>query len=368
MQKYDVFRLYVVKEATNAIVYYRICSKSILSDDYIDVLTKTKVEVKDKSCVTDLVKYYSPLAVSNYSTGQHLMLTREDILKKTVQINMNYAIMKYEEEMSKKIDNNSKIDNLEERLVEATKKMFSGDGSWSASEFSRPESSLIGHLRDDMWLASRLQNIELKDIFFGTLLNFVKTSPVFKSERDAYEQRIVKWQINWMIHGGDGWLVSEEFDGDFIVFNENCDIGFRRGILRTLEAIGMNTDAIEQGIEENSDLWRRVEMLGAFNNTYAPILGFTGEKLEEMKPVSEEHKSAWLKMRLYEYYQAHKDSVDKYGVIAPEMKMSEEEAQSLRKYLGQMHEERIAYLNELKNKPNSSAVSRTLVNRENKII
>ena len=139
MPKYDVFRLYVVKKMIGDSSHYLICSKSVLNNDYIEVLTRTKVEVKDKSCVTSLTNYYSSLGVCNYSNGAHLMLSRDDVLKKTIQINMNYAITKYEEEMNKRIDNNSRIDDLEKKLDEATKNMFSGDGSWSGTEFSRPE-------------------------------------------------------------------------------------------------------------------------------------------------------------------------------------------------------------------------------------
>ncbi|MCI8575223.1 MAG: hypothetical protein HFI09_02005, partial [Bacilli bacterium] len=293
MQKHDIFRLYVVKTSTKGNDPYLICSKGILSGEYIEILTKAKVNIKDESCVTSLVDYYSPLAVTNYSTGKHLMLTRDDILKMTILINMNYAITTYDNEMDKKID-----DNYVERLEEATKKLFSGDGHWSSAEYSRPEDSLIGHLRDDKWLTYKLRECGLEDIFFGTLLNYVKTSKVFKAERDAYEQRIVKWQIGWMVNGGDAWLVPEEFGGDFIRFNKNCDIGFRKGILRTLEAIGMDTDAIERGIEENVDLWREREMLSAFRNNYEPILGFVNKKRNDMKPTNEEHKNAWIKLRL----------------------------------------------------------------------
>ena len=168
-----------------------------------------------------------------------------------------------------------------------------------------------------------------------------------------------------MIGGGEGWLVSEEFGGDFIIFDENCDIGFRIGIIKTLEAIGMNTEAIEQGIEENACLWRNQEMASAFRNTYSPILGFTDVKLKEMEPISEEHKNAWMKLRLYEYYQAHKSSVDKYGIVTPEMEMSEEEVRCLREYLTKMHEKRITYLEDLKNKAKSSGSSRVLINTVN---
>lgn len=276
------------------------------------------------------------------------MQKTDNIREKTIQMNTRIVY-------------NFRIDDIEKKLEEATKKMFSRSGRWSVSEFGRPKNSLIGHLRDDKWLASRLQEFELKDIFLGTILNYVKTSPVFKAERDIYEQKIVRWQITYMINDGAGWLVPKEFNGDLIGFDKNCDIGFRKGILDTLEAIGMNRDAIEKGIEENVDLWRENLMLTAFRNTYEPTIGFINLKFKEPPPASEEHRKAWMKFRLYQYYQEHKASIDKYGVVTPEMEMKEEEVQNLKEYLAKMHEERMAYLEELKNKPTQSKLSKNII-------
>lgn len=358
MRKYSVFSLSVVEVLVDSHYHYLICKKD-QKGNYVEVLNGEKIVVEDEKCVTPLSKYYSTLAVCNYTTGKHLMLSRRDILRKYIDINVNKAIYMYEERVANMMSNNSNEESIKERLERTTKEMFPEEGSWRSSEFGRPENSLIGHLRDDKWLAYKLQSLGLEDIYFGTIFSYVKNSDIFKSERDAYEQRIVKWQINWMVNGGEGWLASEEFGGDFIGFDKNCDIGFRLGILNTLEAIGMDHEAIERGIEENASLWREKEIRSAFINNYEPIIEL-GSLLGEMVPAPEEHKNAWMKMRLYEYYKDHKDSIDKYGEVTPEMQMSDEEVENLKLYLEKLHEDRMAYLEELKTK--ERPVSKVLVN------
>lgn len=109
----------------------------------------------------------------------------------------------------------------------------------------------------------------------------------------------------------------------------------------------MDTEVIERGIEENADLWRDKEMRSAFMNTYNPILGLSSIYVDMEHP-SDEHQNAWLKMRLYQYYQDHKDSVDKYGKITSEMQLSQEEVENLQLYLSKLHDERMAYISNLK--------------------
>lgn len=349
-RKYDVHRLYVIKENKGGIVHFYIGVATLSDNTFVEILNGKKIVVDHLDNVKPLANYYSLLEVRNYSNGKSLMLTREDILKKTIQINADYAIERYEAEKERQLDNTANITDLDERLHKATVRFFPKSGSWGSNEFRKDEHSLIQHLRDDKWLARELQqNKELKDIYYGIIYNYVKTSVFFHKERHAYEQRIVKWQIEWMMSGGDGWLVSDEFGGDFIKFDENYDIGFRLGIYRTLRAIQMDSETIEEGIEVNANLWRDICMRESFRNIYAPILGFAGVKYNQMVPPSDEHLEAWLKLRKYQYYQAHKVVVDKYGEVTPEMKMSLEEVEELKNYLVKMHEKRIAYLEELKN-------------------
>lgn len=207
-------------------------------------------------------------------------------------------------------------------------------------------SNLPCNLRDDKWLARMFQfHCGLSYIEFNKIYDFVKTSPIFKEERNAYEQRIVKWQIEYMLGGGDGWLVDKEYGGDFINMDSRCDIGFRNGVVKTLSAIGMDRKAIEEGIEVNASLWRIPYMKRAFRNE------FNGMFLVNLEPTEKEHEEAWLRMRLYEYYQAHKLSVDKYGIVTPEMQMSDEEVSVVSSYLKEKNRERTEYLEKCKNDP-----------------
>ena len=68
-------------------------------------------------------------------------------------------------------------------------------------------------------------------------------------------------------------------------------------------------------------------MASAFINEYEPVFYLSKA---QVPPAEEEHKQNWLKMRRYEYYQRHKKSVDLYGVVSPDMLMTDEEVTELR--------------------------------------
>lgn len=107
--------------------------------------------------------------------------------------------------------NNEVILSEEEELAvleNSTKKFFPKSGCWSSVCFSRPKDYAIGylpcHLRDDEWLAHTMQiSQKLDNIDYNKILNFVKTSELFKQERHDYEQRVVAWQIK-------GWYPVEK--------------------------------------------------------------------------------------------------------------------------------------------------------------
>lgn len=246
------------------------------------------------------------------------------------------------------------------RLDEVAEKIFPESGEWKSSEYNRPENSLIGHLRDEEWLSKYLSSQGLEDIPLETIKEYVHTSEELRIWRDAYEQRIVKWQIEWMMNDGENWLVPDGYGEEFIRFHPDCDKGFREGVVKTLSAIGMDLEAIEKGIEVNADLWRMKEMISAFHNRYNPIIGFLS-KYSDIERASDEHMSAWIKMRLYEYYHDHRDSVDKYGTITPDMELNEQDAEWLDLYLSGLHEERMAYIEKVKSEPGNRPKS--LINR-----
>ena len=59
-------------------------------------------------------------------------------------------------------------------------------------------------------------------------------------------------------------------------------------------------------------------------------LALTTKSDKNLEEPSQEHYEKWMKLRLYEYYIEHKDSVDKYGEILPEMQMTESEVIELK--------------------------------------
>ena len=175
-------------------------------------------------------------------------------------------------------------------LNEEVKSLFPKTGVWYSSCFKRPSEVskmyLPCHLRDDSWLAKYFQGqLSDKKIYVPSrfVREFVETSPEFADARHNYELEIVKWQINWMRGGGEHWLMPNGFDEFSLLFSPDVDIMFRGGVVKTLTAIGMNRDVIEEGIEKNSDLWRKSYMLEGFRHEFEPVVYFKGspEKASE---------------------------------------------------------------------------------------
>lgn len=355
--KISVFELKVIRTIINDKEHYLICKECLTPNTYKEVITGRKVVVNSPEDAEELSKYYAPLAVCNYSTGKPLRLGRRELLTKCIEINIYKAIKKHEDELKARqerdkkiaeVDSRVKLLSTQERIEEAAKHLFPKNGSWSASEFRKSDSSLIHHLRDEKWLATRLQSMALENVPFLEILDYVTTSPEFTKMRYAYELSIVKWQIEWMRSGGEGWLVPEGYGEDFVMMDENYDIAFRKGIVSTLTAINLNSNVIEDGIERNTDLWLLDLMKRAYHNTYR-YPAFSCIDPSDI-PEDPEHEEKWLRLRLYEYYQEHKDSVDKYGHPTEEMLITPEEAEELKLYLVIKHEEKMADIERAKEK------------------
>ena len=238
---------------------------------------------------------------------------------------------------------------IEEFLDKTLKNFFPKDGHWYSNCFNKSnfvaEENLPCHLRNDKWLADLiLKKYNLYYLGKGTIIEYIINSNNFNKLRHEYEQKIVSWQIDWMCNGGDNWIIDEKLGGDLYLFSTKCDYAFRKGVVDTLLAIGMNINAIEEGIEKNANKWRENHMTIAFRNLYcvSPYsLLPSGNEEKLLEEPSQEHYEKWLKLRLYEYYIEHKDSVDKYGKVLPEMKMTEAEVIELKKWLEVAHEKRM---------------------------
>lgn len=84
MKKYSVFSLYVIKNKKQKFI----CECIVLGEKYKEILTGRKFILKDNYVVKKLSDYYSMLEVMDYTTGEVLTLSKNDILEKYIDINM----------------------------------------------------------------------------------------------------------------------------------------------------------------------------------------------------------------------------------------------------------------------------------------
>lgn len=209
------------------------------------------------------------------------------------------------------------------------------------------------NLKDDVWLAKMLRKEQkLGDLSFDLVLKYVRTSNFFIRQRHDYECKIVKALIM-------GMCSSDTKDKKRFNYSSECDLIFRDTLVTRLREIGLAETAIENGIEKNVVWWREYYMRRAFENTFEcvacyPILdGIEGlDGLIELECADTDHKEKWLKLRRYEYYQRHKESVDKYGEVIPDMQMSVEEVTELKGCLARMNAVRMAQIEKFKQEAN----------------
>lgn len=238
-------------------------------------------------------------------------------------------------------------------LDEKCNEFFPNTGHWDNRCFKKlrtiDESFFPCNTRDNEWLAEMFRE-KFKVFYLPTyfLKEYMDQSEEFKKARHDYELRVVAWQIDWMLNDGTNWIIDSDYGGDFYLFHPKCDMAFRKGIVDTLFAIGMPMDVIEEGIEKNASKWREGHMRCAFKNVYDPVRFGRNRDTKDTLEVDPSFKDAWLKMRLYEYYQMHKDSVDKYGTVLPEMQMSDDEVRELKAYLEVMGQARLEQLERIK--------------------
>lgn len=108
MKKYNVFTLFVIKIDEQKFI----CECTVPGEKYREILTGRKIELKNKYIVEKLSDYYSVLAVINYETKEPLMLSKESILSKYIDINMLQKENDYYEEQT---DLSSIIDDIIEK-------------------------------------------------------------------------------------------------------------------------------------------------------------------------------------------------------------------------------------------------------------
>ena len=235
---------------------------------------------------------------------------------------------------------NSPEFELKDYLDKKLDNFFPDTGRWYSSCFSKPDFLSIDylpcHLDDNKWLARMLMKYcNISSGEYKNVLDYVKTSDLFYKKKKEYGLKIVRWQINFIRNGGEGYLLKDKHGVELWRISEDCDKSFRWAVIDTLEAVGMNRNLIEEGLEKFSDDWRIIYINHAFRNKYEPVVYnfLDSERAKEYPKVSEDFKSTWIAMRKYEYYIEHREFVELYGTIEPEMKISSEEYEDLKEYV-----------------------------------
>ncbi|MBQ8614976.1 MAG: hypothetical protein IJ415_00175 [Clostridia bacterium] len=251
---------------------------------------------------------------------------------------------KPEEELPKVVINDEKVNAI---LDEEIKDFFPNKGVWYSNCFRQSSevsySNLPCHLRDNDWLSKLLhRKLNDKGIYIPkhTIKKFMDSSETFANLRHKHELRIVKWQINWINNGGSNWLAPEGTDEFSLLFSEDVDKIIRGGVVKTLRAIGMDGEVIEEGLEKYADIWRPSAMSKGFGHKYEPIVFMVGTPGK----ADEDHKQNWIADREYRYYQEHKNSVDNYGIKTPAMQMTAEEHAKLATILEKQNEQRSRFI------------------------
>lgn len=225
-------------------------------------------------------------------------------------------------------------DKVDDILNQEILEFFPKDGTWWSCCFNRPKEiekdNLPCHLREHDWMSKLLhQNLLEKKIYISAskIKAFMDASETFAKLRHNYELEIVRWQINFIKNNGENWVIPKGYDDASFLYVTDAEEFFRGGVVETLRAIGMDKEVIEEGLEKYADLWREGYINLSFINAFEP----SNFLRDPIKPADENHKENWLRLRRYEYYTDHKDSVDKYGEVTPDMQLHGEQLSQLKK-------------------------------------
>ena len=91
MKKYSIYELSIVKvNKENGNIYYFICKYDNFNNTCIEIFTNKHFKIYDKSLVEPLANYYSILEQCNYATGKALMLSKDELLLKFIDIDKSY--------------------------------------------------------------------------------------------------------------------------------------------------------------------------------------------------------------------------------------------------------------------------------------
>lgn len=244
-----------------------------------------------------------------------------------------------------------------EILNQEIETFFPQTGRWSRMCYKKPaevhKAFLPCHLADNAWMAQLMaENLLQKGILIPTvnIQEHISNSSRFTELKHNYELEIVKWQINYIMQDGEGWIMPEGYDEMSLMLGRNVEHMVRGGIIKTLQAIGMDSEVIEEGLEKNSNLWLNKCINRSFSNLFEPHFYLYGSPA----PASSTHKADWIAAREYEYYKRYQAAVDKYGKPTPSMQLSADQYKALIVRLTDSDTQRRAFLEQWKSNVDQS--------------
>ena len=187
--------------------------------------------------------------------------------------------------------------------------------------------NIVFNLENNEWLVNYLSS-QSPSISKSAIKKYVEESINFNNKIHEFQLKIARFIINDYNVWSKGLL---NIDGKLEYLTIESDYAFRKSLSDTFKYLGFSYDRSEEAIETFSKNWRLPRMKLQFYN------GFAGDAVlvarETYSFHDPEFMENWLKVKEYDYYKKHKDSVDKYGSATPSMLMSDEEAMNLKNQL-----------------------------------
>ena len=196
--------------------------------------------------------------------------------------------------------------------------------------------NVVFHLEDKNWLIQYI-SLNFQSISKGAIKKYVYESVFLENSIHEYQLQVARFIINDLNVTSKGYL---KIDNDLILENVETDYALRKSLSDTFNYLGFSYERSEEAIEVYAQNWRSPRMRLLFYNAYAGNAVLVAR--ETYTPFDLYFRDNWLKLKEYDYYKKHKNSVDKYGEATSSMLMSDEEAEEMKSKIIEMSEKRYA--------------------------
>ena len=194
--------------------------------------------------------------------------------------------------------------------------------------------NVVLNLENKEWFVNYLSSI-FTNISKDKIEHYINTSTGFEKMIHDYQMEIARWVINYSNVYAKGFL---KIDNRLKMSVVETDYAFRKSLSDSFKYLGFSYDRREEAIESLSKYWRSPRMRAFFYSAYAGDIALVAR--ETYKKHDLNFRDNWLRLKEYDYYQKHKESVDKYSEPTPAMLMDKEEAEELKNMIIELSEER----------------------------